>query len=258
MPGPRTTRLRRRRTCARWRSGTRSRQRSRQRCGSASAAVLLHESLHCGAADAHIGVRRAGGAAGGAAAHGAGAADAGAGAAVRRRLAAQHQRVARAVRLAGGAADPDGAGMRDDCAQAGRDARALRPGRLRGAHGAAGHAAELHARHARHLVRIARAASDRLQRDGTMRNHAGRRTPGRAKYWTPGFWTAAVEPQWTPGTPAAFTPGKKGAHCSGVACSITSHQRLRAGTVIPGACTPASYTKATVVPGWIEKKDCKV
>ena len=37
------------------------------------------------------------------------------------------------------------------------------------------------------------------------------RTPGRAAYFTPGYWTPEVKPQWVPGTPASYNPGTKGA-----------------------------------------------
>ena len=98
---------------------------------------------------------------------------------------------------------------------------------------------------------------------------SARRTPGRAGYFTPGFWTEKVDPVWTPGTPAVYTPGTKGklpcavalqlradAIVVELASALTRADLGRAGVIIPGQCTPPSYTKASLVPAWIEKQNC--
>ena len=73
---------------------------------------------------------------------------------------------------------------------------------------------------------------------------------------------ASGPPRWSrsgrPARPRHSRPARRVRIALAPRAASLSHQRMRAGTVIPGACTPASYTKATVVPGWIEKKDCKV
>ena len=89
---------------------------------------------------------------------------------------------------------------------------------------------------------------------------AARRTPGRAGYFTPGFWTEKVDPVWTPGTSAVYTPGTKGTlprqMLTELTSALTRADLGHAGVIIPGQCTPPSYTKASLVPAWIEKQNC--
>jgi hypothetical protein len=106
-------------------------------------------------------------------------------------------------------------------------------------------------------------------------------TPGRAAYFTPGFWCAIrgrlrysrsakcsrlrMRQDWRGGAPlesrrAASLPARHQRYEKTFGSSARAvqadHGSARAGTVIPGVCTPPSYTKATLVPGWTEKKDC--
>jgi hypothetical protein len=48
-------------------------------------------------------------------------------------------------------------------------------------------------------------------------------------------------------------------HCAAANAVLTPLVLLCAGTqgtIVPGQCTPPSFTKGSLVPSWIEKKDC--